>query len=121
MERIAMSQEERDWLDWLKRARDGKMTQRQAAEQMRVSERWVRKLLAQMRREGDGVVVQWDTSDHDWLEGRGEGVRYLVRMLDDATSRSWGLPASGWRAERKAENGYLHRILDTIRTRYRRS
>src|SRR5450759_4228162 len=57
MERIAMSQEERDWLDWLKRARDGKMTQRQAAEQMRVSERWVRKLLAQMRREGDGVVV----------------------------------------------------------------
>ena len=57
MERIAMSQEERDWLDWLKRARDGKLTQRQAAEQMRVSERWVRKLLAQMRREGDGVVV----------------------------------------------------------------
>jgi transposase len=178
MERIAMSQEERDWLDWLKRARDGKMTQRQAAEQMCVSERWVRKLLAQMRREGDGVVVhglrgqpsnrgiaealrkravqalrdpdwhdfgptfageqlakrhgievsketvrkwmvaaglwqsrprklkavhswrprrscygelvQWDTSDHDWLEGRGDGVRYLVRMIDDATSRSWG-------------------------------
>lgn len=28
MERIEMSQEERDWLDWLKRARDGKMTQR---------------------------------------------------------------------------------------------
>ena len=30
MERIAMSQEERDRLDWLKRARDGKMTQREA-------------------------------------------------------------------------------------------
>ena len=27
-------------------------------------------------------------SDHDRLEGRGEGVRYLVRMIDDATSRS---------------------------------
>jgi transposase len=164
MERTAMSQEERDWLEWLKRARDGAMTQKQAAEQMRVSERWIRKLLRRMRREGDGVVVhglrgqasnrgiaealrkravkalldpdwrdfgptfageqlakwhgievsketvrrwmvaeglwrsrprklkevhswrprrscygelvQWDTSDHDWLEGRGDGVRY---------------------------------------------
>ena len=33
--------------------------------------------------------MQWDTSDHDWLEGRGP-VRYLVRMIDDATSWSWG-------------------------------
>ncbi len=33
--------------------------------------------------------MQWDTSEHDWLEGRGP-VRYLVRMIDDATSWSWG-------------------------------
>ncbi len=177
MERIAMSQQERDWLDWLKRARDGKMTQREAAERMGVSERWARKLLRRMKKQGDTVVVhglrgrasnrklpaetqkqalamlqhpdwhdfgptlaaeqlaklhqiqvgketlrgwmteaglwrpdsrriqevhcwrprrsafgelvQWDTSDHDWLEGRGP-VRYLVRMIDDATSWSWG-------------------------------
>jgi transposase len=177
MERIAMSQEERDRLDWLKRARDRKITQREAAERMEVSERWVRKLLGRMKTEGDAVVVhglrgrgsnrklsaktheqaltilrepdwhgfgptfaaqqlakwrgievgketlrgwmieagiwqpgsraiqevhgwrprrsgfgelvQWDTSDHDWLEGRGP-VRYLVRMIDDATSWSWG-------------------------------
>jgi len=177
MERIAMSQQERDWLDWLKRARDGKMTQREAAERMEVSERWVRTLLKRMRKQGDAVVVhglrgrpsnrklsaetqrqamailkqpdwhdfgptfaaeqlgkqhqiqvgketlrrwmiqaelwksrsrrleevhgwrprrsgfgelvQWDTSEHDWLEGRGP-VRYLVRMIDDATSWSWG-------------------------------
>jgi predicted DNA-binding protein (UPF0251 family) len=177
MERIAMSQEERDWLEWLKRARDKKMTQREAAERMGVSQRWVRKLLRRMRREGDRVVVhglrgrasnrkiatkvqtqamrilkqpdwhdfgptfaseqlakrhgielsdetlrgwmieaglwksrvrhkenvhcwrprrsafgelvQWDTSEHDWLEGRGS-VRYLVRLIDDATSWSWG-------------------------------
>jgi transposase len=177
MERIEMSQQERDWLDWLKRARDKKMTQRQAAERMGVSPRWVRKLLERMRREGDRVVVhglrgrasnrkvavseqaraieilklpewhdfgptyardqlakrygmqvsdetlrgwmieaglwkpharkirevhcwrsrrsafgelvQWDTSEHDWLEGRGP-VRYLVRLIDDATSWSWG-------------------------------
>jgi hypothetical protein len=41
------------------------------------------------RRNGFGELVQWDTSDHDWLEGRGP-VRYLVRMIDDATSWSWG-------------------------------
>jgi hypothetical protein len=178
MERMAMSQQERDWLEWLKRAKDGVITQRQAAEKMGVTDRWVRKLLGEMRREGDRVVVhglrgrasnrrigektraqamrilqqpewhdfgptfaseqlakrnqievsketvrawmmeaglwksrprrvtevhcwrprrsgygelvQWDTSDHDWPEGRGERVRYLVRLIDDATSRSWG-------------------------------
>jgi transposase len=180
MERIAMSQGERDWLDWLKRARDKKITQREAAEKMGVSERWVRKLLRRMKKQGDAVVVhglrgrasnrkvpaktqkqalvilrepdwhdfgptfaaqqlakrhqiqvgketlrgwmieagmwqpgprkihevhgwrprrsgfgelvQWDTSDHDWLEGRAGAcpVRYLVRMIDDATSWSWG-------------------------------
>ncbi len=176
MERIEMSQEERDWLDWLKRARDKHVTQREAAERMGVSERWVRKLLLRMKTEGDQVVVhglsgrasnrkipaatkeqamttlrhpdwhdfgptfaseqlakqqihvsdetlrswmieegiwkkrerrreevhlwrprrsafgelvQWDTSDHDWLEGRGP-VKHLVRLIDDATSWSWG-------------------------------
>jgi hypothetical protein len=29
--------------------------------------------------------VQWDTSDHDWLEGRGPRL-YLIAMIDDATS-----------------------------------
>lgn len=173
-----MSQEERDWLDWLKRAKDGTVTQKLAAEKMGVTDRWVRALLAQMQTKGDAVVVhglrgresnrriaeeikaramevvkspewhdfgptfaaqqlakrhqikvsketvrqwmmaekiweshshkvkeahpwrprrshygelvQWDTSDHDWLEGRGEPVKHLVRMIDDATSRSWG-------------------------------
>jgi hypothetical protein len=30
-----------------------------------------------------------DTSDHDWLEGRGPRL-YLIAMIDDATSRLWG-------------------------------
>ena len=42
------------------------------------------------RRSGYGELVQWDTSNHDWLEGRGEAVRYLVKWIDDATSRSGG-------------------------------
>jgi len=172
-----MSQEERDELDWLKRVQEGSITQREAAQRMGVSDRWVRTLLKRMSKQGDGVVVhglrgrssnrklsaqtqrqalailkqpdwhdfgptfaaeqlakrhqiqvgketlrgwmiqaglwksksrrlhevhgwrprrsafgelvQWDTSEHDWLEGRGP-VRYLVRMIDDATSWSWG-------------------------------
>ena len=172
-----MSQEERDELHWLKKAKEGEITQREAAEKIGISDRWVRKLLKRMAKQGDGVVVhglrgrpsnrklstkiqrqalailkqpdwqdfgptfaaeqlekrhqiqvgketlrkwmmeaglweskqqrlqavhgwrarrsgfgelvQWDTSEHDWLEGRGR-VRYLVRMMDDATSWSWG-------------------------------
>jgi hypothetical protein len=38
------------------------------------------------RRSRLGELVQWDTSDHDWLEGRGEKL-YLIVMIDDATSR----------------------------------
>ena len=32
-----------------------------------------------------GELLQWDTSEHDWLEGRGEKL-YLIGMIDDATS-----------------------------------
>src|SRR5436309_9321953 len=38
------------------------------------------------RRSRFGELVQWDTSDHNWLEGRGEKL-YLIAMIDDATSR----------------------------------
>ncbi len=38
------------------------------------------------RRSRCGELAQWDTSDHDWLEGRGERI-YLISMIDDATSR----------------------------------
>ncbi len=38
------------------------------------------------RRSRFGELVQWDTSDHDWLEGRGSRI-YLIHMVDDAESR----------------------------------
>jgi helix-turn-helix protein len=37
------------------------------------------------RRSRYGELVQWDTSEHDWLEGRGEKL-YLIAMIDDASS-----------------------------------
>jgi transposase len=38
------------------------------------------------RRDRCGELVQWDTSEHEWLEGRGPKL-YLISMIDDATSR----------------------------------
>jgi hypothetical protein len=32
-----------------------------------------------------GELIQWDTSTHDWLEGRSEKL-YLIHMIDDASS-----------------------------------
>lgn len=169
-----MNQAERDRLDALKRARKKLITQRQAAEEIGVTERHLRRLLRKLRQKSDravihelrgrssnrklpeemeqravtilsdpvyrgfgptlaseylaklhqitvsketlrqwmtkaglwraghrrvveahawrprrsrsGELVQWDTSDHDWLEGRGERI-YLIAMIDDATSR----------------------------------
>lgn len=62
------------------------------------------------RRSCAGELVQWDTSVHDWLEGRGERL-YLVAMIDDATSRVW---ARFVRQDTAEENmrvvwGYLER------------
>jgi len=41
------------------------------------------------RRSCRGELVQWDTSEHDWLEGRGPRLQ-LVAMIDDASSIAYG-------------------------------
>ena len=41
------------------------------------------------RRSCRGELVQWDTSEHDWLEGRGPRL-CLVAMVDDASSIAYG-------------------------------
>lgn len=61
------------------------------------------------RRSRSGALLQWDTSEHDWLEGRGSEKLYLISMIDDATSR---LYARFVRSDSTAENmrvlwGYL--------------
>ena len=52
-----MNQADRDRLVALKKAKDGKMTQRQAAEELKVSERQVRRLLVGLRKVGDKAVL----------------------------------------------------------------
>ena len=39
------------------------------------------------RRECRGELVQWDTSEHAWLEGRGPEPYLIRRLADDATNR----------------------------------
>src|SRR5579864_576126 len=172
-EELLLKQRDRDFLKVLHEVDRGHITQRQAAEQLKVTDRWIRVLLGRIRQKGDravvhglrgrpsrrricekvrkgaveivareyadfgptlaaeylardhgiavsretlrqwmiqaglwkkrkqriveihvwrrrrncfGELVQWDTSDHDWLEGRGERI-YLIAMIDDATSR----------------------------------
>jgi transposase len=52
-----MNQADRDRLVALKKAKDGKMRQRQAAEELKISERQVRRLLVRMRKVGDKAVL----------------------------------------------------------------
>src|SRR5574340_522569 len=63
------------------------------------------------RRSRFGELVQWDTSDHAWLEGRGEQL-YLIAMIDDASSRLFARFA---RSDSTEENmrllwGYLEKF-----------
>jgi biotin operon repressor len=170
---VGLSGRERDRLVLLRQVKEGKLTQRKAAEQLGLSSRWVKKLMKRLRTEGDGglahrlrgrvsnrghgvevrkralglvreryadygptlaaevlasdhaiavnretlrqwmsqeqlwkpgrqrikhvhvwrarreqrgELVQWDTSEHDWLEGRSTEKLYLIAMIDDATS-----------------------------------
>ena len=52
-----MTQQDRDRLVALKKARKGLITQRQAAEELGQSERHIRRLLKQLKARGDKAVV----------------------------------------------------------------
>src|SRR2546428_6380634 len=52
-----MTQRDRDRLKVLHEAEKGHLTQRQARERLKLSERWVRKLVARLRKEGDGGIL----------------------------------------------------------------
>ncbi|MCE5237991.1 ISNCY family transposase [bacterium] len=57
-----------------------------------------------------GQLVQMDTSEHDWFEGRGEAAD-LVLMIDDATSRAHlrFVPADNSETNRRVIHEYLQR------------
>ena len=108
-----MNQEERDWLHWLKQVREGAITQRQAAEWMQVTERWVRELLRRQEQVGDAVVIhglRGRASNRRIAEAvRAEAVR-LLRQPDwrdfgptEVDPVFWTVPLGGsaaWKMER---------------------
>lgn len=168
-----LTQRQRDWLKVLHEVKQGHLTQAAGAEQLGITERWIREMIRRMRKRGDRVVVhgldgkpsarrldgklrdravrlyrseygdfgptlaaeylneqhgiavsketlrswliqagvwnaqprriqevhvwrprrscrgelvQWDTSIHDWLEGRSLAPIKLIAMIDDASS-----------------------------------
>jgi transposase len=62
------------------------------------------------RRSCRGELVQWDTSEHAWLEERGPKL-YLVAMIDDATSQAYARIVEHDSAEENLQVlwGYLER------------
>lgn len=172
-EQFLLTQKQRDWLKVLHEVKQGHLTQAAGAEQLGITERWIREMIRRMRKRGDRVVVhgldgkpsprrldgklreravrlyrseyddfgptlaaeylneqhgiavsketlrkwliqagawnaqprriqevhvwrprrscrgelvQWDTSIHDWLEGRSLELIKLIAMIDDASS-----------------------------------
>ena len=87
---MALTQKERDRLDLLKQAQRKQIRQWKAAEQMEVSERWVRKLLQRIKTEKDRVVVHQ-------LRGRPSNRRMsaerrdrIVKILSDPMYAGYG-------------------------------
>ena len=56
-EKLLLTKRERDRLKVLHEVGKGQITQRQAAEQLKVSDRWIRELVARIGEEGDKAVI----------------------------------------------------------------
>jgi transposase len=197
-EPLLLRQDERDRLKVLHEVKQGHLTQRAAAEQLGISERWVRELVRRVRKKGDRAVVhglrgrpsgrriaaktqaqavdlyrkeygdfgptlaaeyladkhgiavsketlrkwlieagawtaeprqvkelhvwrprrscrgellQWDTSIHDWLEGRSPEPIKLIAMIDDASNDLWArfVPEDATPEHMKVLGKYLKR------------
>jgi transposase len=79
-ERIALSQRERDRLKVLHEVKQKQLTQRAAAERLKVTDRHVRRLLVGLRERGDGSVVHG-------LRGRPSNRKLSVRLEQKILAR----------------------------------
>lgn len=77
-----------------------------------VKQRGARHRRARPRRAAVGELVQWDSSEHTWLEDRHPGKLVLVTLMDDATSRvqyARFVKRDNGQANREAVIAYLRR------------
>jgi transcriptional antiterminator len=95
-----MTQRERDRLVVLKKAQKKLITQRQAAEELKLSERQIRRLLVKLKKSGDRAVIH-GLRGHRSNRRLAEQTREkAVRILSQEVYRGFGptWPASIWRA-----------------------
>jgi DNA-binding Lrp family transcriptional regulator len=85
-----MSQAERDRLDALKRASKKVITQKQAAEEIDVTERQVRRLLRKLRREGDRAVIHELSGRASNRKLPAEMEQWAITVLSDSVYRGFG-------------------------------
>src|SRR3989442_3849630 len=120
-----MSQRDRDRLKVLHEAEKGHITQKQAGEQLKLSDRWVRTLVARLRKEGDGGILhrlRGRASKRKIAEAvRNKAVRWVKREYGDfgptlaaeylgkehglevskETLRKWLIAAGVWKRKRR--------------------
>jgi hypothetical protein len=80
----------------------------------KVKRRGARHRTSRPRRAAVGELVQWDSSDHAWLEDRYPKRLTLVIMIDDASSRlqyARCVEQDNGRVNREAVTAYLERAL----------
>ena len=85
-----MTQTDRDRLVALKKAKDKKMTQRQAAEDLKISERQVRRLLVKMRTKGDGAVIHGLRGRRSNRRSKDETRQKAINVLKQEVYRGFG-------------------------------
>ena len=88
---LLLTQAERDRLTALKKAQEKLITQKQAAEEIGVTERQARRLLVKLRRMGDGAVIHA-------LPGRPSNQRFLAATGEQAVRSFPGLSEPGLRS-----------------------
>jgi predicted ArsR family transcriptional regulator len=76
-ELLMLSEKDRDRLKVLNEVQQGHVTQKEAGEQLQVSDRWIRSLLSRVQEEGDGGVVHQ-------LRGRPSNRRIAARVKRQA-------------------------------------
>jgi predicted ArsR family transcriptional regulator len=97
-----MNQTERDRLDAMKGAKKKVITQKQAAEEIGVTERQVRRLLRKLRRRGDHTVI------HE-LRGRASNrKRYRVSTPPNTPPKMRRMVGNG--GENRGTNGAIEKI-----------
>ena len=109
-----MNQAERDRLDALKRAKKKVITQKQAAEEIGVTERQVRRLLRKLQRKGDQAVIHELRGRESNRKLPAEVEQRAITILSDPVYRGFGPTLASEYLHKLHPVSYTHLTLPTI-------